>query len=221
MAGYGQFCPIAQAAEVLTERWTPLVIRELVYGSRRFNEIQRGVPTMSSSLLTKRLRTLEQTGVIEHAGGEYRLTQAGEELRPLIELMAVWGEKWVRRTVSREDADAALLMWAVKRSVVHEHAPEGRTTVHFRFTRTPEPKRCWWLVIDSPHTDLCLKDPGFGVDLTVHSDPVTLAGVYMGDITLADALRRRAVLLEGPQHLTSGFARWFGLSSLAGMRRAA
>jgi DNA-binding HxlR family transcriptional regulator len=218
MAGYGQFCPIAQAAEVLTERWTPLVIRELVYGSHRFNEIQRGVPTMSSSLLSRRLRTLERSGVIEHAGGEYRLTPAGEELRPLIELMAVWGEKWVRRTVSREDADAALLMWAVKRSVVHEHAPEGRTTVHFRFTKAPEPKRCWWLVLEPPHTDLCLKDPGYGTDLTVRSDPVTLAAVYMGDVTLASALERADVVLQGPEHLARAFPRWFGLSSLVGVR---
>ena len=221
MAGYGQFCPIAQAAEVLTERWTPLVIRELVYGSRRFNEIQRGVPLMSSSLLSRRLRMLEQTGVIEHADGEYRLTPAGEELRPLIELMGVWGEKWVRRTVSREDADAALLMWAVKRSVVHEHAPAGRTTVHFRFTQAPEPKRSWWLVLEPPLTDLCLKDPGYGVDLTVRSDPVTLAAVYMGDVTLATALERADVVLQGPEHLTRGFPRWFGLSSLVGVRASA
>ena len=97
MAGYGQFCPIAATAEVLTERWTPLVIRELVDGSRRFNDIQRGVPLMSSSLLTKRLRTLEAVGVIEHRGNEYVLTQAGEELQPLVEQMAVWGERWIRR----------------------------------------------------------------------------------------------------------------------------
>ncbi len=221
MAGYGQFCPIAQAAEVLTERWTPLVIRELVDGSRRFNEIQRGVPLMSSSLLTKRLRTLEATGVIEHRDGEYLLTPAGEELRPLVQLMGVWGERWVRRTVSREDTDAALLMWAVKRSVVTDEAPQRRTTVQFRFTAAPRPKRCWWLVLDVPDVDLCLKDPGYGTDLTVHSDPVTLTAVYMGDVALATALRRRDVVLDGPEHLVRGFPRWFGLSSLVGVRAAA
>jgi DNA-binding HxlR family transcriptional regulator len=220
MAGYGQFCPIAVAAEVLTERWTPLVVRELVDGSRRFNDIQRGVPLMSSSLLTKRLRTLEAAGVLEHHGNEYVLTPAGEELRPLVEQMAVWGERWVRRTISREDADAAYLMWAIRRSVVTQAAPEGRTTVHFRFTATPKAKRCWWLVLEPPATDLCLTDPGYGTDLTVRSDPVILASVYMGDIPLAAALRQRTIALDGPSHLVRGFPEWFGLSSLIGIRPA-
>jgi DNA-binding HxlR family transcriptional regulator len=217
MAGYGQFCPIAQAAEVLTERWTPLVIRELVYGSHRFNEIQRGVPLMSSSLLSKRLRTLEATGVIERRANEYHLTAAGEELRPLIELMAVWGERWVRREISRDDADAALLMWAIRRSVVAEEIPPGRTVVNFRFARTPKPKRCWWLVLETGSVDVCLTDPGHGIDLSVHSDPVALAAVYMGDLPMSAALRQGELILEGPEHLVRGFPRWFGLSSLVGV----
>jgi DNA-binding HxlR family transcriptional regulator len=219
MAGYGQFCPIAAAADVLAERWTPLVIRELIYGNRRFNEIHRGVPLMSSSLLSKRLRTLEAEGVIEHRGNEYVLTKAGEELRPLVEQMAVWGERWVRRQISRDNADAALLMWAIRRSVQLEAAPEGRTTVHFRFAPAPKPNRCWWLVLEPPSVDLCITDPGYGTDLTVRSDPVALASVYMGDVTLASALRRRTVTLEGPSHLVRGFPGWFGLSPLAGMER--
>jgi DNA-binding HxlR family transcriptional regulator len=221
MAGYGQFCPIAQAAEVLTERWTPLVLRELLYGSRRFSEIRRGVPLMSSSLLTKRLRTLESARVLERRDGEYRLTAAGEELRPLVEQMALWGERWVRRTVSREDTDAALLMWSIRRSVVAEEMPGGRTTVHFRFAATPRRKRCWWLVLDRPAVDLCLTDPGYGVDLTVSSDPVALTEVYLGDRRLADALRSRDVVVDGSQHLARAFPRWFGLSPLAGVRASA
>jgi DNA-binding HxlR family transcriptional regulator len=221
VAGYGQFCPIAAAADVLAERWTPLVIRELVYGARRFNEIQRGVPLMSSSLLSKRLRTLETEGVIEHRGNEYVLTKAGEELRPLIEQMAVWGERWVRREISREDADAALLMFAIEASVRIDAAPEGRTTVHFRFAPCPKPKRCWWLVLEPPTVDLCVTDPGYGTDLTVRSDPVVLTSVYMGDVTLSSALRARTVTLEGPSHLVRSFPRWFGLSPYIGLRRAA
>ncbi|HEX6024681.1 MAG TPA: winged helix-turn-helix transcriptional regulator, partial [Solirubrobacter sp.] len=218
MAGYGQFCPIAATAEVLTERWTPLVIRELVNGSRRFNDIQRGVPLMSSSLLTKRLRTLEKVGVIEHRGNEYVLTQAGKELKPLVDQMAVWGERWIRRTIRREDADAAYLMWVIKSAIVTEAAPRGRTTVQFRFTATPKAKRCWWLVLDPPGTDLCLTDPGYDVDLTVRSDPVALASVYMGDIGLSTALRERKITLEGPSHLVRSFPKWFGLSTLIGVR---
>jgi DNA-binding HxlR family transcriptional regulator len=217
VASYGQFCPIAQAAEILTERWTPIVLRELLLGSRRFNEIQNGAPTMSSSLLVKRLRTLEATGVIEHRDGEYVLTRAGEELRPLIEQMAVWGERWVRREVSREDADAALLMWAVRRSVRIEGE---RVVLHFRFTDAPQHKRCWWLVVEHGEADLCLKDPGFGVDLTVLSEPQALASVWLGDLTLAEALRRREIRLVGPEHHVRAFPRWFGLSSVAGIEPA-
>jgi DNA-binding HxlR family transcriptional regulator len=219
MRSYGQFCPIAAAAEILTERWTPLVIRELIDGSTRFNEIQRGVPLMSSSLLSKRLRTLAAHGVIEHRDGEYRLTAAGEELRPMVDLMAVWGERWVRRAISAEDADAAWLMWTVKRCVVTEEIPDGRTTVHFRFSRCPQAKRCWWLVLEPAAVDLCLTDPGYGTDLTVRSDPVELASIYMGDVTLAAALRRRTIALEGPEHLVRGFSRWFGLSPFIGLER--
>ena len=146
MAGYGQFCPIAATAEVLTERWTPLVIRELVDGSRRFNDIQRGVPLMSSSLLTKRLRTLEAVGVIEHRGNEYVLTQAGEELQPLVEQMAVWGERWIRRTIRREDADAAYLMWAIRSSVVTAGGAAGPDDRALPLHRHPEGEA---LLVDS------------------------------------------------------------------------
>ena len=221
VASYGQFCPIAQAAEILTERWTPIVLRELLSGSRRFNEIQNGAPTMSSSLLSKRLRTLEATGVIEHRDGEYRLTRAGEELRPMIEQMAVWGERWVRREVSREDADAGLLMWAIRRSIRTDETPEVRTVLHFHFPAAPQAKRCWWLVIDGPEVDMCLRDPGFDVDLTVHSEPHVLASVWMGDLSLVEALRRRAVRLQGPDHNVRAFPRWFGLSSVASVQRQA
>jgi DNA-binding HxlR family transcriptional regulator len=221
VASYGQFCPIAQAAEILTERWTPIILRELLLGSRRFNEIQNGAPTMSSSLLSKRLRTLEATGVIEHRDGEYVLTRAGEELRPLIEHMAVWGARWVRREVSREDADAALLMWAIRRSIRTEEAPEERIVLHFRFTDAPRPKRCWWLVVEDGEVDLCLKDPGYGVDLTVASEPHLLASVWLGDVSLGEALRRRTVRLVGPEHQVRAFPRWFGLSSVSGVQRQA
>ena len=221
MGSYGQFCPIAQAAEILTERWTPIILRELLLGSRRFNEIQNGAPTMSSSLLSKRLRTLEATGVVEHRDGEYRLTRAGEELRPMIEQMAVWGARWVRREVSREDADAALLMWAIRRSIRTDETPDERIMLHFRFHAAPERKRCWWLVVDGTEVDLCLKDPGFDLDLTVFSEPRVLASVWLGDLPLAEALRRRAIRLQGPDHHVRAFPRWFGLSSVAGVERQA
>src|SRR5919204_880485 len=171
MPGYGQFCPIAQAAEVLTERWTPLVIRELaLVGSRRFNDIQRGVPLMSSSLLSKRLRQLERASIIERRarldgkGTEYHLTQAGEELAPVVAQMGMWGERWPRRPIFEETPDTGILMWWMRGTVKTDELPPGRTVIHFRFRGAPEKLRYFWLVL--PEADLCLTDPGFGVDLT-------------------------------------------------------
>jgi len=220
MPGYGQFCPIAQAAEVLTERWTPLVIRELALsGSRRFNDIQRGVPLMSSSLLTKRLRQLERAGIIERRqrldgkGTEYHLTAAGVELGPVIAQMGIWSERWLRRPIFEETPDTGLLMWWLRGTVVTDALPAGRTVIHFRFRGAPEKLRNFWLVY--PEGDLCLSDPGFGVHLTVRSDPKTLTAVWMGDLDLSSALSRRTIELEGLEHLRRSFPRWFGLHPFA------
>jgi DNA-binding HxlR family transcriptional regulator len=225
MRGYGQFCPVAQAAEVFTERWTPLVIRELLAGSRRFNDIHRGVPLMSSALLSKRLKILELCGVIERrslAGGghEYRLTQAGEELRPWVELMGVWGQRWVRRPVTPEEADPALLMWDMPRSINLERLPDERVVVRFDFRGAPKGKRSWWLVLDRPELDLCLTDPGFGVELTVRTDAVAMASMWVGDLDLAGAIRSRLIVLEGPSHLRRAFPSWLSLSPLTEIKSA-
>ena len=226
MPGYGQFCPIAQAAEVLTERWTPLVIREMALaGSRRFNDIQRGVPLMSSSLLTKRLRQLERAGIVERrqrAGGkgtEYQLTPAGEELGPVIAQMGMWSERWLRRPIFDETPDTGLLMWWMRGTVDTYALPAGRTVIHFHFRRAPEKLRNFWLVL--PDADLCLSDPGYGVDLTVRSDAKTLTAVWMGDLRIADALGRNAIELEGATRLVRSFPKWFGLHPFSGVERPA
>jgi len=219
MPGYGQFCPIAQAAEVLTERWTPLVIRELALtGSRRFNDIQRGVPLMSSSLLSKRLRQLKHAGIIERRqrpdgkGSEYALTQAGEELGPVVAQIGLWSERWLRRPIFQETPDTGLLMWWIRTTVKAEALPAGRTVIHFRFRKAPEKLSHFWLVL--PEADLCLSDPGFGVDVTVSSDPKTLTAVWMGDVGLAAALSNRTIELEGLRPLVRSFPKWFGLHPL-------
>ena len=219
MRGYGQFCPIAQAAEVLIERWTPLVIRELALtGSRRFNDIQRGVPLMSSSLLSKRLRQLERGGLVERRpraegkGTEYVLTPAGQELGPVFAQIGIWSERWLRRPIFEETPDTGLLMWWVRTTVKTDALPAGRTVIHFRFRKAPEKLRNFWLVL--PEADLCLTDPGFGVDVTVQSDPKTLTAVWMGDLGLAAALSSDAIELEGPRNLVGSFPKWFGLHPL-------
>ena len=219
MHGYGQFCPIAQAAEVLTERWTPLVIRELALtGSCRFNDIQRGVPLMSSSLLSKRLRELERAGLVERRprpdakGSEYHLTAAGQELGPVFAQIGIWSERWLRRPIFEETPDTGLLMWWVRTTVKSDALPAGRTVIHFHFRGAPEKLRNFWLVL--PEADLCLTDPGFGVDITVNSDPKTLTAVWMGDLGLTMALDNDGIELEGPKHLVRSFRKWFGLHPL-------
>jgi DNA-binding HxlR family transcriptional regulator len=220
MKGYGQFCPIAQAAEVLTERWTPLVIREMALGgSRRFNDIQRGVPLMSSSLLSKRLGQLERAGIIQRRqrldgkGTEYHLTPAGEELAPVLVQMGIWSERWLRRPIFEETPDTGLLMWWMRGTVKVDALPAGRTVIHFRFRRAPEKLRYFWLVL--PEADLCLTDPGFGVDVTVRSDAKTLTAVWMGDLGVATAISRGTIELEGPRQLVRSFPKWFGLHPLS------
>jgi DNA-binding HxlR family transcriptional regulator len=225
--GYGQFCPVAQAAQVITERWTPLVIRELLSGSHRFNEIQRGVPLMSPALLAKRLKTLELYGIIERrslAGGssthEYHLTQAGEELRPWVELMGTWGQRWVRRPVSPQEADPGFLMWEMRRSIDLERLPDERVVVRFVFQGALKGKRSWWLILERPEPDVCVRDLGFEVSLTVRTEVVTMASVWVGDLDLAGAIRSRLIVLEGPSHLRRAFPSWLMLNQFNEIKSA-
>ena len=219
MQDYGQFCPIAQAAEVLTERWTPLVIRELALtGSRRFNDIQRGVPLMSSSLLTKRLRQLERAGIVERKQRldgkvtEYHLTPAGQELGPVVAQMGTWSERWLRRPIFEETPDTGLLMWWMRGTVKTDELPDRRTVIHFRFRGPSVKVRYFWLVL--PDADLCLTDPGFGVDVTVNCDAKSLTAVWMGDLEIRDAVRSGRIELEGQRQLVRSFPKWFGLHPL-------
>ena len=210
MQDYGQFCPIAQAAEVLREI--------ALTGSRRFNDIQRGVPLMSSSLLTKRLRQLERAGIIERKqrldgkGSEYHLTPAGQELGPLMAQMGIWSERWLRRPIFEKTPDTGLLMWWVRGTVRTDELPEHRTVIHFHFRGAPEKLRNFWLVI--PDADLCLTDPGFGVDVTVETDPKTLTAVWMGDLDLNAEVRGGDIKLEGRRELVRSFPKWFALHPL-------
>jgi DNA-binding HxlR family transcriptional regulator len=223
---YGQFCPVAQAAEVVAERWTFLVLRELILGSQRFNDLRKGVPLMSPSLLSQRLKELEESGVIEKFsiegghGSAYRLTRAGQELAPVIEMLGTWGHRWLRRDVRREELDPALLMWDVRRRVDPAAMPvESRVTVEFDLGGVPAKKSRWWLVFDRGEVDLCLKNPGYEIDLYVASHIRELVGVWMGHIDLRDALKDEVVRLEGTRAHTRAFVNWFKLSSFAGIER--
>ena len=229
MKGYGQFCPVAKAAEIFAERWTPLVLRELVCGSHRFSDLHRGVPLMSRTLLAQRLRQLEQAGIIRSAakakgrGQEYFLTPAGEELRPLIEGLGEWGQRWARSQINKDDLDPGLLMWDIHRRLNIERLPTHRVVVLFEFRGVPkawQTLRSFWLILQRSDVDLCLKDPGFEVDLVVDADLAALTRVWMGDVRFLDAMRSKLVRLEGPSVLVRAFPGWLALSEFAGVERA-
>lgn len=218
---YGQFCPVAQAAEVLTERWTLLVLRELLMGSTRFNELQRGVPRMSSSLLSKRLREMERSGLItrEPLAGErghaYTLTPAGEALGPLVVQLGNWSREWLKREISEEEADPALLMWDMRRSVKLDRLPGDQVVVFFRYRDAEEGKRAWWLVAEPGDAELCFTDPGFGIDLQVDAEARAMAEVWLGQLELGAAMRSKRIRVTGPEHLVRSFPDWLGYSTFA------
>lgn len=223
--GYGQFCPVAMAAEVFAERWTPLVLRELLYGNSRFNELKRGVPLMSPSLLSQRLKQLQFAGIVERRRGadgqpEYRLTEAGEQLRPIVEGLGAWGLRWLQHKTPDRNLDVALLMWDMRRNIGRDVVrPDRRTVVEFRFAGTPSAKRLWWLVFEQEGVDLCIKRPGFDIDLRVDTDVRTLTDVWMGQTSLRHALDAGALQLEGARDARSLFRRCFAPHPLARMPR--
>src|SRR5215210_1556296 len=184
MNSYGQFCPVAKAMELLDERWTMLVVRELVAGSHHFNELRRGLPKMSPALLAKRLRTLVRYGVVERNEDgnriSYRLTPAGQELAPIVESLGQWGVRWVPE-LGDEDLDPHLLLWDVHRTIDRQASPDGRTVLHFTFNDVTGSGRNWWLVVDNHGVDVCDFDPGHPVRATVETDLRTLTSVWRGD----------------------------------------
>jgi DNA-binding HxlR family transcriptional regulator len=220
-AGYKQFCPLAMAAEVLCTRWTMVLMRELVAGTTRFNDLRRGVPKMSPTLLSQRLKELEAAGIVQrHALSsekgvfEYRLTDAGRDLRPVVEAMGFWGQKWVESSLSLRNLDPSLLMWDMRRNLNPEPLPKARVVVQFLYSDLPASKSLWWLVIEPDgEVDLCWSDPGFEVDLYVTSDLRTMTSIWMGLTTVEKA--REAIGLTGDRHIAASIQTWLGLSPFA------
>lgn len=221
MRGYGQFCPIAKAVEILAERWMLLVLRELLMGSRRYNDLRRGLPLISPTVLTQRLKDLQSTGLIRHEVGsdghsrEYSLTASGEELRPLIVLAGTWGQRWVRSKMTREDLDAGLLMWDIHRNVRVASLPDTRTVIHFEFPDAKKSMKRWWLVVENGEVDLCIDDPGHEIDVRVLTDVRTMTQVWMGDLSLANARSTNLVKVTGNSRLSKTMGDWLGRSSFA------
>jgi DNA-binding HxlR family transcriptional regulator len=220
-AGYKQFCPVAMAAEILCTRWTMVLMRELVAGSTRFNDLRRGVPKMSPSLLSRRLKELEQAGIVERRAVpaengvfEYCLTASGLDVGPLIEAMGMWGQKWVESSLSLKNLDPSLLMWDMRRNLDPDPLPRQRTVVLFLYRELPQSKNRWWLVIEPEgDVDLCWSDPGFEVDLYVTTDLRTMTAIWMGLTTVA--AERDRIDLTGSDAVASTMQRWLGLSPFA------
>jgi DNA-binding HxlR family transcriptional regulator len=222
MTSYGQFCPVAKAMEVLDERWTLLVVRELLSGSTRFNELRRGVPKMSPALLSKRLRTLERVGVVVREDDEgrvsYRLTQAGQELRPLVEALGAWGVRWIG-TLGEEDLDPHLLFWDMKRTVPVEQWPRARTVVHFALDDVDPKVARWWLVVHEGEVDVCDVDPGHEVAAHVSTGLRTLTAIWRGDVGWDEAVRAEAVSVLAPSEVRRALPTWVGQGTFAAVPR--
>ena len=202
-------------------------MRELCAGSTRFNDIRRGVPRMSPTLLSKRLKELEAHGILERTLVqkrpeifEYRLTKAGEELRPVVEAIGIWGHRWVETNPSLENLDPDLLMWDMRRSLNVEPLPSHRVTVQFIYPELPKSQRNYWMLIDPKHgVDLCAVDPGFDVDLFSSCDLRTMTAIWLGLDTVPKAVSDGRMTLTGDKKMATNMQSWLGLSPFAAQEK--
>src|SRR5262245_13268141 len=201
MKGYGSYCPIAKAAEILTERWTLLLIRDLLLGARHFNDFRVSIPLIPPATLSKRLKSLQDAGVIERVGSsdrgswEYRLTESGMGLKPFLDFAGQWSQRWVRSQLLPQELHPSTLMWDIHRFIKTEHLPKRRVVIYFEFPELRRMKR-WWLVIDH-EVDVCLEDPGYDVDLTISCNLRTLTEIFMDDLPLSRAKSSDRITLIG------------------------
>lgn len=221
-SSYKQFCPVAMASEILGTRWTLVLLRELVVGPARFNELRRGVPRMSPALLSKRLKDLEAAGIVTRSPAgepdmfEYRLTTAGQELKPVIEAIGVWGQRWIETEASLKNLDPHLLMWDMRRNIDPKPMPRRRTTIQVIFTGLKGPMKNWWLIVQPEDgVDLCSVDPGFDVDLYLSTDLRTMTEIWMGYTTVGQAKENGKLTITGSKQLEADLGTWLRLSSFA------
>ena len=221
---YGQFCPVALASEVLAERWTLLVVRELLAGSRRFSDIRRGIPRISATLLKQRLIVLEDAGILERRssnatpGFAYCLTKAGQELRPLLDHIGEWGQRWAR-DIKPDDLDPGWLVWNIHRRLNTPAMPSGRTVIEINFLDASQEQRLFWIVHLRGKAEVCVRHPGFEVDLQVSAKVKTLAEVWRGIRSMRMEIRARNIRLSGSSSARRNFPEWLLLSKYASVRK--
>jgi DNA-binding HxlR family transcriptional regulator len=218
---YGQFCPVAKASEALGERWTLLVVRELVAGATSYSELQRGLGRISPSVLSSRLKALIDHGIVEKVdanggpGRRYRLTRAGAELGPIIHQLGGWGQRWLRSRMTRDELDVELLMLHVQRRVDASAFPQAHGVVAFVFSDLHGALRRWWLLLEAGQVELCTEPPGRSEDLVLTCHLRTLAELFNGDLSLADALSGERLVARGPAKLLKTLRLWLRPSLLA------
>ena len=224
MSKYGQFCPIALGSEIFAERWTPLILRELLLGARRFCDIQRGVPRISRNLLTQRLESLQRSEIIERLttdGGqrhEYRLTVSGRELGAVLEALGTWGYRWASKDLTDKNLDPMFLMWVLRRSLRVDALPNERVVLLFHFRRHRD--QHFWLVLQRPEVDLCLFDPGYEVNLEIDAEVESLAHVYLGHTTIRQLMRSGDVEVHGAPRYRNALPNWLGVTHFAPAEQA-
>ena len=217
MRSYFQFCPLAQATQLLCERWTLLVIRELIAGSTHFGELQRGVPQMSPTLLSSRLKHLISAGVVSKSPDhEYTLTESGRSLTPIVQLMGAWGHRWAPSRLGPDDLDAGLLMWDMRRTIDTSVFPQG-IVVQFTYADAPDGMRNWWLISEPAGVELCLQDPGDDVDIVVSCLLIVMTSIWICQRTLEDAVQHGDIKILGKPALTRRLRQWLGASGLAAL----
>ena len=215
MTSYGQYCPISRSADVLGDRWTIHIVRDLLTGTTRFNELIRGNPGLSRPLLSRRLRQLREAGVVEqHDDGSYGLTESGRDLQPVVFGMAAWGARWMFGEPAADELDPDLLVWWLHRRMdVSSLSTSPRFTVHIPFTDHPNR---YWIVVEE-EASLCLADPGFDVDVTLRTDRATLYRAYLGKDSLAHAHRGGAIGMDGSRAAVRTFLEAFQQSPVASL----
>jgi len=210
--GYGQYCPISRALDVLGERWTMIIIRDLLVGTTRFNDLARGMPGLSRTLLSKRLRQLEQAELVERIDGQYFLTEMGRDLEPVVFGLGSWGAKWALGDPRPTELDAQLLVWWMHTRLDTSHLPDRRFVLHITFT---DDRRQFWIVIEPAGPSVCMTDPGFEVDVTMSSDVNSLYQVWLGKIPVREAVARGQLSFTGPPALVRRMPNVLELSPVA------
>lgn len=216
--GYAQVCPLAKAAELLCERWTLLVVRELVLGARRFSELRRGIPGVSPTMLSQRLRELEAGGIVVRArktrgrdarAAEYDLTPAGIALAPILRQVSGWGQQYAVANLRREDMEPSYLMWVAHKTLHFKEPAASRRVIAYELVDAPVGRQRWWIVIEGSEAELCYRHPGFEVDLTVRTRLRPMSLLILGKLSPREAVRTGAVELDGSAELRRTFPVWY------------